>query len=429
MLIAASPLVARGRRRPPQRRGAGRAADALHARARAARSRRSPRTAPLLAWFAPGTRAPATPSTCSRSRTAAGSGCPTRRRRRTNVTCRWDVAPPGEPRARRLATSLWTLRESRRRCSSTTSLGAGSPTRSERRFQESPTRGAARALARRASHGRRDQHARLRHRVGRVRRRDRAASSGRHRATMKIAGGGVYRVVGRKPPKLIPSTEPRGRRRRRPARQSRTSRRRGRDEDGAPVAAADLPIEVVDAATGAVDRASVSRQGTPLAIALAPHVLVELERTPLGPALAWYYRDDRRQRGGLRRRAAERRAGAERERPVRRLPRSAASSTCSSYATRHSRTLARDGCALRRRVARRQPPRVGRERQGPRSASARSTHRTRLALGSDGLELFDLDAGREPPRLARVEPARAELEHRRRRAADAARSASSSGRR
>jgi hypothetical protein len=60
-------------------------------------------------------------------------------------------------------------------------------------------------------------------------------------------------------------------------------------KQGRPVAGADLPIEVVDARTGA-SISRVSPQGTPIAITLAPRILATLERTPLGLRLAWYDR-------------------------------------------------------------------------------------------------------------------------------------------
>jgi hypothetical protein len=59
------------------------------------------------------------------------------------------------------------------------------------------------------------------------------------------------------------------------------------DKDGRPSAGADLPIEVVDAGTGA-SIAQIHPQGTPVAIALSPNVLSTLELTPLGLILAWY---------------------------------------------------------------------------------------------------------------------------------------------
>jgi hypothetical protein len=103
---------------------------------------------------------------------------------------------------------------------------------------------------------------------------------------MQKAGGGVYRIVGRQPPKLIDGTDA-----------AIAVAASGSTvayipaatvaKGGLPAAAADLPIEVVDSDTGD-STARVQPQGTPLAIALAPHVLAALERTPLGLRLAWY---------------------------------------------------------------------------------------------------------------------------------------------
>jgi hypothetical protein len=59
------------------------------------------------------------------------------------------------------------------------------------------------------------------------------------------------------------------------------------EKTGKPVATADLPIDIVDAQTGD-EIASAQPQGTPLAVALSPHVLATLERTPLGTRIAWY---------------------------------------------------------------------------------------------------------------------------------------------
>lgn len=58
-------------------------------------------------------------------------------------------------------------------------------------------------------------------------------------------------------------------------------------KSGQPVAGADLPIDVVNAKTGA-EISSVQPQGTPVAIALSANVLATLERTPLGTRIAWY---------------------------------------------------------------------------------------------------------------------------------------------
>jgi hypothetical protein len=105
---------------------------------------------------------------------------------------------------------------------------------------------------------------------------------------MRVVGGGVYRLAAR--PELIPGTD-------------RTGAVAVAAWDGAvayvapdavgkqgrPLAGADLPIEVVDATTGA----SISRvrpEGVPLALSLSRQLLATLERTPLGLRVAWYDR-------------------------------------------------------------------------------------------------------------------------------------------
>jgi hypothetical protein len=107
---------------------------------------------------------------------------------------------------------------------------------------------------------------------------------------LKIAGGGVYRLDGRMQPKLIPGTSDEG--------AVALAANDGAvayvptsslGPQGRPLAGADLPIDVIDAVTGA----SISRvtpQGTPLAIALTSHFVATLERTPLGLRVAWYNR-------------------------------------------------------------------------------------------------------------------------------------------
>ena len=107
---------------------------------------------------------------------------------------------------------------------------------------------------------------------------------------LKISGGGVYRLVGRQQPKLIPGTDDEG--------AVAVAVNDGTvayvptstiGPQGRPLAGADLPIDVIDAATGtAISR--VTPQGTPLAIALTPHYVATLERTTLGLRVAWYTR-------------------------------------------------------------------------------------------------------------------------------------------
>jgi hypothetical protein len=107
---------------------------------------------------------------------------------------------------------------------------------------------------------------------------------------LKIVGGGVYRMDGRMQPKLIAGTSDEG-----------AVMVAASDSavayvptsslglQGRPLAGADLPIDVIDAATGA----SISRvtpQGTPLALSLTPSFVTTLERTPLGLRIAWYTR-------------------------------------------------------------------------------------------------------------------------------------------
>jgi hypothetical protein len=103
--------------------------------------------------------------------------------------------------------------------------------------------------------------------------------------TLTKTGGGVYVVRGRQP-MLVKGTGP--------AVAVATAAGAiayvptGRlEKNGRPRASADLPISIVDAGSGQ-RVASVVPQGIPLAIALSPHVLATLERTPLGLRLAWY---------------------------------------------------------------------------------------------------------------------------------------------
>ena len=99
-------------------------------------------------------------------------------------------------------------------------------------------------------------------------------------------GGGVFRVVDGQRVKLIPGTSgavavaASGSRVAYVAASSLA-------KDGKPLAAANLPIEVVDSISGHMI-SSITPQGTPIAMALSTHVLATLERTPLGLRLAWY---------------------------------------------------------------------------------------------------------------------------------------------
>jgi hypothetical protein len=206
------------------------------------------------------------------------------------VTCRWDVAPPVN-----LALAgpdvLWTLRQRQATLPFDYVLGAGVKDPRERRFQEvaHAKRGAGLWLGGIVgdSVGTGTQAvSTLAYGIAAVQYVDEIDCLSGGSCLMKLAGGGVYRVVGRKPPTLIANTQA--------AVAVSVSGSTlayvpaaGTGEHGRPVAAANLPIEIVDVDTGA-SIAHVSPEGTPVAIALAPHVLVSLEQTTDGLKLAWY---------------------------------------------------------------------------------------------------------------------------------------------
>jgi len=203
-----------------------------------------------------------------------------------NVTCRWNIrhSPVTLAIAGKTSNVLWTLHENSP-LQFDYLVGAGAGDRRERRLQElaHTTRGNGLWFGGVAGDG-----TTLAYAVTSVDYEDEAGClAGTHSCLMKIAGGGVYRVVGRQRPKLVPGTThgavalaAGGGRIAYVGTGSITKR-------GKPVAGADLPIQVVDAADGHVD-SSVQPQGTPIAIALSAHVLATLERTPLGLRLAWY---------------------------------------------------------------------------------------------------------------------------------------------
>jgi len=108
--------------------------------------------------------------------------------------------------------------------------------------------------------------------------------AGTDTCAMKISSGGVYRIEGWKP-RLVYD---------RPAVALAASDdtiavvpTASVTKTGRPVAAADLPIAVIDTKTGS-EISSFSPQGIPLAIALSQTVLATIERTPIGTRVAWY---------------------------------------------------------------------------------------------------------------------------------------------
>jgi hypothetical protein len=238
---------------------------------------------PLIAWFTPN-----------------GKGCNTvhvqslanglhaelpRQAGARNVTCRWAVglSPVTLAVARKTSDVLWTLHASSP-LEFEYLVGAGAGDRRERRFQElaHTNRGAGLWFGGVTGNG-----TTLAYGVTSVDYEDEAGClAGTDSCDMKIAGGGVYRVVGRQPPKLIPGTSP-------AVAVAASDGRVAYIETGAitkagrPVAGADATIEVVDAASGRVV-STIRPQGTPVAVALSAHVLATLEKTRLGLRLAWY---------------------------------------------------------------------------------------------------------------------------------------------
>lgn len=203
-----------------------------------------------------------------------------------NVTCRWNIgrSPVTLAIAGKTSNVLWTLHESSP-LEFDYLVGAGAGDRRERRLQElaHTNRGNGLWFGGVAGDG-----STLAYAVTSVDYEDEAGClAGTGSCLMKIAGGGVYRVVGRQRPKLVPGTT-RG--------AVAIAAGGGRiayvgtgsiTKRGKPVAGADLPIQIVNAADGQV-LSSISPQGTPIAIALSAHVLAALERTPLGLRLATY---------------------------------------------------------------------------------------------------------------------------------------------
>ncbi len=206
-----------------------------------------------------------------------------------NVTCRWVVGSTPVTLALADGNVLWTLREqSPIPFDYLLGAGVGVGERKERRFQEiaHTNHGSGLWLGGTSGDG-----ATLVYGVTAIDYVDEAGClAGTGSCELEVSGGGLYRMSGRQAPKLIPGTDSGG------AVEVAASTGAvayvppaGVGKQGRPLAGADLPIEVVDAQTGA-SIARVSPPGTPLAITLAPHVLATLERTPLGLRLAWYDR-------------------------------------------------------------------------------------------------------------------------------------------
>lgn len=240
----------------------------------------------VLAWFAPGV------GTRCNNVTVASAANPIKvqlpqQGSAQNVTCTWRVG--GTPVTLALAgtTVAWTLHQESP-IPFDWLLGASVGNRKERRFQElaHTKRGVGIWLG-----GVSGDRSTLVYGIANVDYVDEAGCvSGTGSCELDTAGGGVYRLSGRQLPKLIPGTDAAG--------AVAVAASDGAvayvpsgsvARDGRPTAAADLPIEIVDAGTGA-SIARVVPEGVPLAIALTPTYLTTLERTASGPHIAWYDR-------------------------------------------------------------------------------------------------------------------------------------------
>jgi hypothetical protein len=243
----------------------------------------------LIAWFTPSAKACNTVWVLSLA-SAALLRLPDQTSNARNVTCRWDVAPPVKL-ALAGPDALWTLRDRQTTLPFDYVLGAGANDPLERRFKEvaHAKRGAGLWLGGITGDSVMtggQTVSTLAYGIAAVQYVDEIACLSGGSCEMKLAGGGVYRVAGRNDPALIPNT--------RPAVSVSVSASTlayvpaaEPGPHGRPLPAADGPIEIVNVETGD-SIAHVSPQGTPVAIALEPHVLVALERTAKGLKLAWY---------------------------------------------------------------------------------------------------------------------------------------------
>ncbi|HEY4414057.1 MAG TPA: hypothetical protein VGN06_13770 [Gaiellaceae bacterium] len=246
----------------------------------------------LVAWFAPNTKA------CNdvwvwqlggaqQHLPAEGSGY-------HNVTCGWQV-PAGSPVNLAVAENggspalLWSLHESAAQSIRFDYvLGAAVHDPRERRFQEvaHANHGTGSWLAGVAGSG-----GTLVYAVATVAYKNQvdclSAPQEPGACELKIAGGGIYRIVGRKAPVRVNGAPPAvavaasdGDVAYVPAAGSSTT-------DGHPLASQNLPVEVRDAVSGAL-LTSVSPNGTPVAIALSASTLAVLSRSAGTAIVSWY---------------------------------------------------------------------------------------------------------------------------------------------
>jgi hypothetical protein len=242
----------------------------------------------MLAWFAHGSKGCNTVWVFDLA-TAEQVLLPAQGTRTVNVTCDWNVRPPVRLAVDfKTTTAIWTLRE-RAPLRFDYLIGASFTNRLERRFQEiaHASRGAGLWLG-----GVAGDDGTLVYSVTSVDFADEVGCLSNpkapHACAMKVGNhGGVYRILGRKTPRLIPGTTPGA---------MQVAVYKGEvayvttatlARDGRPVADAASPVTI----RSVIDGALVSRlapHGTPEALALSSRVLAALERTGGKLRLAWY---------------------------------------------------------------------------------------------------------------------------------------------
>jgi hypothetical protein len=233
----------------------------------------------LVAWFSPGRRS------CNAVHVLSLGGVKVTLPKpgTSNVTCRWDVgqAPVRLAVAAGTGGALWTLHE-HASIDLDYVVGADVKQPRERRFYQlaHTHAGAGLWLGGIAGDGRTLVYSIVS--VGYV---NQVACLSGGSCERRIRGGGIHRIVGRSNP-LVPGTGP--------ALQVATASGRIAyihagtvDENGRPSARPDARVDVRTARDGALVTSLKSR-GTPLAIALSPHVLALLERSSRGTRIAWF---------------------------------------------------------------------------------------------------------------------------------------------
>ena len=233
----------------------------------------------LLAWFAPGGH------TCNAVHVLSLSGVKLTLPKpgTDNVTCRWSIgaAPVRLAIAETSGAALWTLHQ-RSQVDLDYVVGADASDPLERRFDQlahTPS-GAGQWLGGIAGSG-----STLVYAVTVVSYVDQVACLSGGSCRLKIAGGGVRLVLGRRNP-LIPGTGP-------AVALAASSGliayipAAGVGKNGLPVASSTVSVPVRSAQGGAL-LAHIEPQGLPVGIALAPHLLALVERGSGGTDIAWY---------------------------------------------------------------------------------------------------------------------------------------------